>query len=59
MHKRYTITTEFLGTADDRQVEEEIATILKNQFLLKIVKGDPLSQTILSNPLNKEVRIDE
>lgn len=53
-NSKYKVTLEFKGTADSQQVEEEIITILKGQFLSKLSTDIHLSQALQLLPINKE-----
>lgn len=46
---KYKLTLEFTGTADDKQVEEEIITILKGNFLAKYTT-DKSNASALQSP---------
>lgn len=47
-NSKYRVTLEFLGTVDSQQVESEIITILKGQFLSKITTSTPNTQALQS-----------
>lgn len=47
---KYKVTTEYLGIADNKQVEEEIITILKGQFLAKITSDATYLSALQSSP---------
>lgn len=49
---KYKVELIFKGTVDDKQVEEEIVAILKNQFLCKITSEAHLPQALHSSPTN-------
>lgn len=51
---KYKVTLEFLGTADSQEVEKEIITLLKRQFLSKFTSGIPKTQALQSIPGNKK-----
>lgn len=51
---KYKVTLEFLGTADSQEVEEEIITILKRQFLSTFTSGISNTQALQSIPGNKK-----
>ena len=53
-NSKYKVTLEFKGTADSQQVEEEIITILKGQFLSKLSTDIHLPQALQLLPSNKE-----
>lgn len=50
---KYQVEVEYLGIADNKQVEEEIITILKEQFLSKITT-DASYLSALQSSSNKE-----
>lgn len=47
---KYKVEVSFLGTADDQQVEDDIITILKGNFLAKMTACNPESMALRSNP---------
>lgn len=47
---KYKVEVSFLGTADDQQVEDEIITILKGNFLAKMTACNPESTALESSP---------
>lgn len=49
---KYKVEVSFLGTADDKQVEEEVVTILKGNFLAKMTSCSSESMALKSNPDN-------
>lgn len=51
---KYKVTLEFLGTVGSQEVEEEIITLLKRQFLSKFTSGISNTQALQSIPGNKK-----
>lgn len=51
---RYKVEVSFLGTADDKQVEEEVTTILKDKFLAKMTSCNSESVALESTPDNEK-----
>lgn len=47
---KYKVEVSFLGTVDDQQVEDEIITILKGNFLAKMTACNPESTALESSP---------
>ncbi len=51
---KYTVEVSFLGTADDKQVEEEVTAILKDKFLAKMTSCNSESVALESTPDNEK-----